>query len=67
MHGVAAYEKANKIVLNIEKRLKTNNDPVKYLQNICDFLQNKVEDGILNNIGAKMRRELEMLHTLACP
>lgn len=58
MNG-GAYEKANKIVLSIEKHLKANSNPVEYMQKFCDFLQNKVEDGILNNIGAKMMTNLQ--------
>ena len=63
MNG-GAYEKANKIVLSIEKHLKASSDPVEYMQKFCDFLQNKVEDGILNNIGAKMRSDLHIYISL---
>ena len=64
MNG-GAYEKANKIVLSIENHLKANSDPVKYIQKFCDFLQNKVEDEILNNIGAKIMTNLQ--HKSAYP
>ena len=53
-----AYDKANKIAQSIENYLEASSDQVQFLQNLCDFLQNNIEDKTLNNIGATMRKLL---------
>ena len=53
-----AYDKASKIAQSIENNLKGSNEQVQFLQNLCDFLQNNVEDRTLNDIGANMRKLL---------
>ena len=53
-----AYDKASKIAQSIENYLEASNDQVQFLQNLCDFLQNNVEDKTLNDIGATMRKLL---------
>ena len=53
-----AYDKASKIAQSIENYLEASNDQVQFLQNLCDFLQNNIEDKTLNDIGATMRKLL---------
>lgn len=53
-----AYDKANKIAQSIENYLEASSDQVQFLQNLCDFLQNNIEDKTLNDIGATMRKLL---------
>lgn len=52
-----AYEKANKIVGEIQNRLDADNNPVQLLLKICYFLQ-KQGDKILVDIGDKMMSQL---------
>ena len=53
-----AYDKASKITQSIENYLEASSDQVQFLQNLCDFLQNNIEDKTLNDIGATMRKLL---------
>ena len=53
-----AYDKASKIAQSNENYLEASNDQVQFLQNLCDFLQNNIEDKTLNDIGATMRKVL---------
>ena len=53
-----SYDKASKIAQSIENYLEASNDQVQFLQNLCDFLQNNIEDKTLNDIGATMRKLL---------
>lgn len=51
-----AYEKANKIVGEIQRQLENNDNPVQFLTNVCDFLLK--QDNTLKAIGTKMKSEL---------
>lgn len=53
-----AYDKASKIAQSIESYLEASRDQVQFLQNLCDFLQNNIEDKTLNDIGTAMRKLL---------
>ena len=52
-----AYERANIIVRDIQRKLDADDDPVQLLLKICDFLQ-KQGDKILIDIGDKMMSQL---------
>ena len=52
-----AYEKANIIVREIERKLLDDVDPVQYLKDICNFLQ-KYNEKTLKNIGSTMKEQL---------
>lgn len=51
------YDKADKIVEEIQRQLEANNNPADYLMKICTFLQ-KQSDNILQVIGSKMMSQL---------
>ena len=53
-----AYEKANKIVGEIQRQLENNDNPVQFLTNICEFLISQ-ENETLKAIGAEMKSELK--------
>ena len=52
-----AYEKANIIVREIERKLLDDVDPVQYLKDICNFLQ-KYNEKTLKNISSTMKEQL---------
>ena len=53
-----AYEKANKIVAEIQRQLDNDDNPVQFLTNFCDFLI-KQENKTLKAIGTEMKSELD--------
>ena len=60
MNGTA-YEKANKIVMELQRQIVADDNPVQFLKQICDVLI-KQEDKILSNIGTKMMNVLSPDH-----
>ena len=56
MNG-AAYDKANKIVGEIQRHLQADCNPAQFLRKMCDFLQ-KQKDKPLKDIGDSIRRHL---------
>ena len=53
-----AYEKANKIVTEIQRQLDNDDNPAQFLTNFCDFLI-KQENKILKVIGTEMKSGLD--------
>lgn len=53
-----SYDKADKIVEEIQRQLDANNSPVEFLTKICEFLQQQT-DSILIDIGNKMMTQLQ--------
>ena len=60
MNGTA-YDKANKIVGELQRQIVGNDNPVQFLRQICDVLKNQ-EDKTLSNIGTKMMNLLTPDH-----
>ena len=60
MNGTA-YDKANKIVMELQRQIVADDNPVQFLRQICNVLI-KQEDKILNNIGTKMMNVLSPDH-----
>ena len=52
-----AFDRANIIVREIERKLDADDDPVQYLKDICNFLQ-KYNEKTLKKIGSTMKRQL---------
>lgn len=53
-----AHDKANLLVDNLQINLENDDNPDSFLRKICDCLQNKIKDKIINKIGADMERAL---------
>ena len=60
MNGTS-YDKANKIVGELQRQIAPNDNPVQFLKQICDVLKNQ-EDITLSNIGDKMMNLLTPDH-----
>lgn len=54
-----ALNRADLLVDNLQSKLENNDNPDDFLRQICDCLQNKIEDNVVNKIGADMRKSLE--------
>ena len=52
-----AYDRANRIVAEIQRLLDADDYPDKFLGKICDFLRKRT-DKTLKIIGGKMKKEL---------
>ena len=53
-----SYDKADKIVEEIQRQLDANSSPTEFLIKICEFLQQQT-DSILIDIGNKMMTQLQ--------
>ena len=51
------YDKADKIVGEMDRQLNANSDPVEFLNKICELLQQQT-DSTLKDIGIKMMSRL---------
>ena len=53
-----AHDKADLLVDNLQMKLENNDNPDDFLRKICDCLQYKIKDNVINKIGADMRKSL---------
>ena len=56
----ADFEKANKIVIELQRQLDARDDPDQFLRKICDFLKDEKDD-TLSSIADKILSKLEAI------
>ena len=59
------YEKANKIVSELQRQLDARDDPDQFLRKICDFLKDEKDDtlsSIADTILSKLEGIIQSLH-----
>ena len=53
-----AHNKADLLVDNLQSNLENDDNSNELLRKICDCLQNKIKDKVINKIGADMEKAL---------